>query len=262
MKTSMKSLALGIALAMGSGSAAAINVGGVIWNPDSFFDFTSTDSMIELGAVKVGDELNGYAQIDKINGTNNSVFCPTCEVTYVFSGYKVTSIIAGTLTFSGGTINVYVDNTPNFDPLLQSTAADGTLFLSLSAPTFYDAAANGGAGGTGSLFSTPTPTQQGVSGNGRGFLDVTGGLAAANFDTNTRAYDTDGDGVADSFADLQFTSSFQLLPTAFTSDNGITYNLFGSNDLQGNSIPEPGSLALLGIGLAGLGMSFRRRKSA
>jgi hypothetical protein len=251
--------ALGAALAMGS--AHAITVAGVTWDPDSIFDFSSVDTMIEssVGTTpSIGDSFSGYALITTLNGTTQATFCASgCELTYVFSGYTITNIDAGTgaLTFDGGTITVLVDSTPDFDSDLQSTAADGLVFLTLAGHEHIDQ----GTGLPGTLHSDPTPASLGVAGDGRGFLDVTGGLAAANFDTNTLPVLEPLGGVG--FADFQFTSSFQLIPGGcFTSDDGVEYCLFGGNDLQGDSvaIPEPGTLLLFGIGLLGLG-ALRRR---
>lgn len=187
------------------GSAHAINVGGVAWNPNSLLDFTTTDSMIEtIVDPVVGGQIQGYARVQTLNGTDAATFCPGCELTYTFSGYTITNVdpVTGALTFNGGTINVYVDSTPNFDTFLASTAGDGVLWLTLTGANHIDAATLL----SGTPHSDPTPASIDVAGDGRGFLDVAGGLAAACFDTNTFPLLPAG------FADFQFTSSFQLLP--------------------------------------------------
>ncbi len=265
MKKTLLSLAMTATLGLfGTAAVAApINLGGVVFDPDSIFDFTTTDSMFETIVTSVGNVLNGYGVINSLNGTNVATFCPGCELTYKFTGYTVTSVgtpAGSQFTFSGGVIQVFVDNTPDFNSLSANSAGDGALWLTLDGRNHLDLL----TGNTGTLHSTGTPVAAGIAGNGRGYLDVrTGaglGLAQANFDTNTIAMVNPGG--APSFADFQFTSSFQRLPglATFVSDDGRTYGLFGSNDFQGNAIPEPGSLALLGLGLVGL-VAARRRKS-
>lgn len=261
MKRSTKFLA-GLAATAIVSSAQAVTVAGVTWDPSSIFDFSATDSMIETIVGNVGDTLSGFAIVTRINNTDDNVFCASgCEVTYVFDGYTVSSNTApggagNQLVFTGGTISIYADATPDYNGTSRALAADGVLFLQLAGALHYDPSTNA----IGTLHSDPTPASTGIAGDGRGFLNVVGGAAAAYFDTNTLPIDTNGDLVADAFADFQFTSSFQLIPGGSFVDAGITYGIFGTNEIQGDSvaIPEPGTLSLFGLALLGAG-ALRRR---
>jgi len=77
------------------------------------------------------------------------------------------------------------------------------------------------------------------TGEGSGLLAVVGGIAMNNFDTNSM---TDG-------ADMVLTSHF-------APESGL---LAGGFTLIGNSIPEPTSIALLGLGLLGFASSRKRK---
>ena len=253
MKKSLKYLSgLAAAAIVSSANAAPINVGGVVWDPDSIFDFSAVDSMIENVVQNVGDELRGFARITTLNNTAEAVFCPGCELTYVFDGFILEDNAAGlgnSFVFSGGSIRVYVDNTPDYDGFNRSTAENGNLWLELAGALFYDPV----VGEVGTIISDATPASTGVAGDGRGFMNVVGGLAAAFFDPEAFPIDSTGDGIADSFAAFQFTSSFQLIPGGgFISDDGVFYGLFGSNEIQARTVlpvPEPGVLSLLALAL-------------
>lgn len=266
MNNFFKMLPVAAALAASS-SAMAIDVGGVVWDPNSPDDFFVTDTMYETTVTNIGDELTGYGLVVNINGdTSQSSFCPGCELTYQFGGYTLDdwldvdgdgTINAGdNISFTGGWVEFYVDFSADF--ALDSFASAGsegganTLWLDLSG---HSQTATFGSGSlTGTLFSTLTTGTLGTGeegGNGFGNFDVVGGLAAAYFDTNTEA---DG-------SDFRFTSSFQ--PRNCSPTCPSEFDLFGSNEMFGDSVsvPEPASLALLGIGVLGLAAMRRKQKA-
>lgn len=259
----MKKSLLAIALGALSAPALAINVGGIkLPAPSPIFEATTVyENIVSLAGVPSiapGASINGYGIVNQINGNSNICVAGwgNCELTYVFGGYTLLpGATPSTLEFTGGWINFYVGTGSqiNFNPFVSSgqaqdlaNAADGTLWLSLAGHTFKDVI----TGRTGTLLSEGSNFGTGVdSGRGNGRLDVTGGLAAYHLDTNSVSDLMGG------FADFDLNSSFS---TVGAPPHGQT-PLAGVVSIAGRSVPEPGLMALLGIGALGIAFSARRK---
>lgn len=256
--------AVALAMTAFSASAATVTVDGITLESGSTF---ATGNVFENRVGAVGDTLSGYGEILEIYGPSGRTWLigqSGYHLTYVFTGYVVSSFSSNHVDFTGGETRLYVqrESDPGYTALTPTTpsganvateiandfveAGDGTLWLSTVGNTFLDNVSGLPVTlhGEGIGFNAGSTI---LAGAGTGLLDITGGSAAPYFQKNTIA---DSHGTP---ADLQFGSSFSNLSPLFNQE------LSGSADLRGIAIPEPSSLALLGIGLMAWRIGRRNR---
>jgi len=286
VKKALAGVAVAAALAT-SAQASVITIQGVSWDPDYYADATSQDfqatsdfkqwfqtgaSFDPTGAGVVsfnsvaglsGTYLTGAGLFNTVNGvndnpanpipeTNPAIFAAGRELTYTFGGIKIVGATLNTdnsISFSfdltQSYFNVYSDSSNDYNPATlagQVNAANtdlGTPFLS----GVFDAFGTDSAGLSIGFGGTK------LVGGASGLISVTGGAAFGNFDTNTLFNPLNPNAAP---SDLTFSGSSQ-------TTLGDNISSVSTGEFQGNTIPEPASIALIGLAMLGAGVASRRK---
>lgn len=254
---------------MASGAASATVIGGVDFGPFGFHIDTTTLAETFVGAN--GDIARGYGVVNTING--NNAYAGTDKLFFIFDSYVAKDYTPTTVNFSGGVIKIY--KRADFNLLLQpSEGVGGNLDLIDDGILWATMTGHAQQGTVNTLSASGQFTGASLSFTGAGLLDVDQTPGTGLLDVQMRLNGNDiPDGVAPGFgfADVALTTSANnLVLNPFDNTTGCRtggavagqWCLAGSADLRGTIIPEPGVLALLGIGLLGVVTSRRKSKAA
>ncbi len=285
MKLIKQSIAAAAALALSSAAFAGNSVSSNIPAGNVLFSDDSAEQWIDVngnGFLDVGDKLRGILTINQVSGggqatliggnTNNN------ELTGIFQTVVTNAVPAGAGRFdytfaadaafaaefgvAAGTVGIFFDDSANnfaregcaTYAACEATATGGSVWASFGLGGGFWTAANA-AGNPGLGATLPLGTPLGTFGIGLNFIQNNTGFQwnkVQCFDTTTfTMYAVDFCGQGGILASGRDASSNTDTP----------YELFDNVDFTANRVSAPGSLALVGAALFGIGM-IRRRKSA
>jgi hypothetical protein len=271
MKKTLISLAIAASVGIASAPASAIVISnidfGALGNLGANLE-TSTlaEQFINPATTAPGTGSGwGYGMITTVNGDSTYCAVGNCQLYYTVHFSGGTFLSATDISFTNTDVQIYYHSGAEINLL---TANSGANLLTIQGMTQYVALTAHGLGvANGSL------TGATLSLTGSGLLDVNlAGSSNAAFAAALNG-NTIPDGVG-GFADIAYTESannFILNPmdeigglangchTGTAATGAWCWQ--GTMNTRGSLIPEPGSLALLSLGLLGGAFSMRRRKS-
>lgn len=282
MKLNKTLLAAALTMAMGAPlTANAVNIDGIEFEPGSIFETLDLFEGERNGGpiVAAGQELVGIGIVNFIRRADLSVLWQNTDngrelvvyfYNYIAEAFSTTGDLPGPgflsidqIAFSGGIVEIYSQAAGTFSATgtIQDgidSVTGGDLFLSL-----VGSPVGGQENGNDiTLRSTATNTVgnpfNAGSVTGNGLLDVTGGAAAAFFDTNTFGCEAADGAPCPDDADKNFASNGALQP------GGTGAWIFtGTGTVRDFAVvPEPTSIALIGAGILGAGFAGKRRRNA
>ncbi|HLO62247.1 MAG TPA: PEP-CTERM sorting domain-containing protein [Azonexus sp.] len=252
-------------IAMSGAAQATFVVGGVDFgSPGSHLETTTIAETFVNGN---GQHLLGYGVINTVNGASS--YTSNGDKLFFTFDYTTTGFTPTSTGFINGVVNVFKG--ANVNLLNQSSAANWALINGYSQwVRFTGHAGSSVVNPLYELFSQGTLTGSNtISFFGDGLLDVdlsgTFGIAGVAAALNGNDIDDVIGGKADA---LITTSGNNLILNSHDNTTGCRtqraaagqWCVAGSADIRGTVLPEPGSLALAGLGLLGLGAARRRSK--
>lgn len=219
---------------------------------------TSADTMgiFSIGAVeRISDGVTVWSK-GGANGYLTGVFGNLAD--HEVNSGCIGSSCSTTTNSTGGTWAIY-KNAVDYNPTLGPLVGPGKDFNALQYPGISGGSVwLSGVFASGAILGDTTTTYTAnyntntLAGGGQAYMDITGGTEQFTYDTN-------------SLVDLNGTARDLFMDISFNNRNNVASNMgwtvIMAGQVQGNAVPEPGTMALAGLALLGAGLASRRRKS-